>query len=345
VRERLSGFFGIAGEKDPRVEGRETDDMGKSASEKRLLGKVAVVTGAGQGIGRDEALLLAHEGAKVVVNDLGGDVFGTGANQSLAQKVVEEIRAAGGEAVANTDSVATMEGGRRIIQTALDAFGRLDILLNNAGILRPKLIYEMTEEDWDTVIAVHLKGHFTTTRHAAPIFKEQRSGVILNTASESGLGHYGMSNYSAAKEGIIGFTRTIARDLGQFNVRCNAIRPVAMTRTAVPEVLTMNRISEKELGIPCLGKRWLVQREGDYSPRQVAVCAVWLCTDAAANVNGRTFQVGGSEIGLYSDPEMIRSSYNPAGLELDLLDRMGPYLIGDLENLFSPRKEQETPMK
>ena len=186
---------------------------------KRFAGKVAVVTGAGRGIGRCEALLLAQQGAKVVVNDLGGAPTGEGADKSVAQMVADEIKAAGGEAVANTDSVTTMEGGKAIIDSAIKNFGRLDILINNAGNLRPKPIWEMTEQDWDLVINVHLKGTFTCTRHAAPIFREQRSGVIVNTASESGLGHYGMANYSAAKEGIVGFTRTVARDLGQFNVQ------------------------------------------------------------------------------------------------------------------------------
>jgi 3-oxoacyl-[acyl-carrier protein] reductase len=308
-------------------------------NDKRLIGKVAVVTGAGQGIGRAEALILAAEGAKVVVNDLGGGIRGDGADAGIAQKVVEKIRAAGGEAVANTDTVSTMEGGKRIIETALDAFGRLDILINNAGILRPKLIYEMTEEDWDLVIEVNLKGHFTTIRHAAPVFIKQNSGVIINTASESGLGHYGMSNYSASKEGVVGFTRTIARDLGQYHVRCNAIRPVALSRMSEPEVLKMNRISEKDLGIPGLGNRWLVTRKADYGPEQAAVCAVWLCTDAAAHVNGRTFQVGGGEFGLYSDPELIRSSFRPEGWDLDKLDQTGAgdYVAAGLQNLFLGR--------
>src|SRR5208282_1747194 len=168
------------------------------AGKQRLLGKVAIVTGAGRGIGRAEALLLAREGAKVVVNDTGGSAQGEGVDESVAAQVVKDIRAAGGEAVANHDSVALMEGGGRIVKTALDAFGRLDILINNAGNARPRVIYNLTEEDWDSVIAVHLKGHFTTIRYAAPIFREQRSGVIVNTGSESGLGHLGQSNYSAA---------------------------------------------------------------------------------------------------------------------------------------------------
>ena len=204
--------------------------MATHQEKQRLKGKVAIVTGAGRGIGRAEAMLLATEGAKVVVNDLGTDMLGKGADQSIAGQVAAEIRAAGGEAVANTDSVTTMEGGERIIKTAIDTFGKLDIVINNAGAVRPKIIFHMTEDDWDSMMSVHLKGHFTTIRFASPIFREQKSGVIVNTASESGLGHFGQASYSAAKEGIVGLTRTVARDLGRYGVRCNAIRPRAATR-------------------------------------------------------------------------------------------------------------------
>ncbi len=192
-----------------------------TGGKRRLEGRVAIVTGAGRGIGRAEALLLAMEGAKVVVNDLGGGTDGSGADTSVAGHVVNEIRANGGTAVANHDSVATMNGGANIVRTAIDSFGRLDILINNAGNVRPRIIYNMSEDDFDAVIAVHLKGCFTTTRHVSPIFREQKSGVIVNTSSESGLGHLGQSNYSAAKEGIVGFTRTIAQDLGRYGIRCN----------------------------------------------------------------------------------------------------------------------------
>ena len=222
--------------------------MAIASNKQRLAGKVAVVTGAGRGIGRAEAMLLAHEGAKVVVNDLGGGPIGGGADDRVAAQVVEEIAAAGGEAVANYDNVATMEGGARIIQTAIDSFGRLDLLINNAGIVRPRIIYNMSESDWDDVIAVHMKGTFSTTRAAAMIFREQKSGVIVNTASESGLGHLGQSSYSAAKEGIVGFTRTIARDLGRFNVRCNAIRPRAATRLFDEEALKAMERTRAMLG-------------------------------------------------------------------------------------------------
>ncbi|HLI79368.1 MAG TPA: SDR family NAD(P)-dependent oxidoreductase [Candidatus Binataceae bacterium] len=308
----------------------------EKSSNKRLAGKVAIVTGAGRGIGRAEAMLLAQQGAAVVVNDLGGGPTGGGADDRIASLVAAEMHAAGGNAVANFDNVATMEGGARIIQTAIDAFGHLDILINNAGIVRPRIIYNMSEDDWDDVIAVHLKGHFSTIRAAAMIFREQKSGVIVNTASESGLGHLGQSSYSAAKEGIVGLTRTIARDLGKFNVRCNAIRPRAATRLldeAAVRAMERTRAMLGDRGVPVPMPNPL-----DNKPEQVAALAVWLCTDAAANVNGRTFVVGGELVGLYPEPEPIRTMIHENGWDLDALDRTAPaQLIAGLRNEFIPR--------
>ncbi|MGO9056757.1 MAG: SDR family NAD(P)-dependent oxidoreductase [Candidatus Binataceae bacterium] len=302
-------------------------------STKRLAGKVAIVTGAGNGIGRAEALLLARQGAKVVVNDLGGDTKGEGQDIGIAQKVVQEIRDFGGEAVANGDSVASFQGAANIINTAIKTFGRLDILINNAGNSRSRVIYNLSEEDWDAVIAVHLKGCFNTVRHAAPIFREQRSGVIINTGSESGLGHFGQANYSAAKEGIIGFTRTIARDLGRFGIRCNAIRPRAMdTRLAGGE--GGGEEAGKKLA-QSFGKN-VIGNRGFTSPRrptaeEVAALVVWLCTDSMAGVNGRTFQIGGGEVGLWSEPELVRASFREEGWDIDSLDKpaLREYLLED----------------
>jgi 3-oxoacyl-[acyl-carrier protein] reductase len=302
-------------------------------STKRLAGKVAIVTGAGNGIGRAEALLLARQGAKVVVNDLGGDTKGDGQDLGIAQKVVQEIQAFGGEAVANGDSVASFQGGANIVNTAIKSFGRLDILVNNAGNSRARVIYNLTEEDWDAVIAVHLKGCFNTVRHAAPIFREQRSGVIINTGSESGLGHFGQANYSAAKEGIVGFTRTVARDLGRFGIRCNAIRPRAMdTRLAGGE--GGGEEAGKKLA-QSFGKN-VIGNRGFTSPRppraeEVAALVAWLCTDSMAGVNGKTFQIGGGEVGLWSEPELIRASFRQEGWDIDSLDQhaLRDYLLGE----------------
>src|SRR5215468_8181374 len=186
---------------------------------KRLAGKVAIVTGSGAGIGRAEAMLFAAQGAKVVVNDIAVK-DGT----PIAHLVVEQIRTAGGEAVANTDNVAEFQGAERLVKTALDAFGGVDILVNNAGITNFLPVHELTERDWDQMMAVHLKGSFGTIRYASPIMCKQRSGVIINTGSESGLGRVFGANYCAAKEGIVGLTRAVARELGRFNLPAKRFR-------------------------------------------------------------------------------------------------------------------------
>ncbi|HZQ36733.1 MAG TPA: SDR family NAD(P)-dependent oxidoreductase [Dehalococcoidia bacterium] len=306
----------------------------------RLAGKVAIVTGGGRGIGRGEALLLAQEGAAVVVNDLGGAPDGSGASSSPADEMVEEIRKAGGKAVANYDSVATMEGGERIVKTALDSFGRLDILVNNAGILRDRMVFNMSEEEWDLVIAVHLKGHFSTIKPAGVIFRQQRSGRIVNTGSSSGLGNMGQANYAAAKEGIVGLTRTVARDLGRYGVTCNAIRPGAATRlTLSPEMEEAARraaaagIRRGGGGMPAM------------PPEAVAPLVVYLCTDAAQNVNGRDFAVMGRQIGLYTIPSVEKAIFAPGEIwTLDELDEIFPRTIGaGLRNEFGPREPAATP--
>jgi 3-oxoacyl-[acyl-carrier protein] reductase len=280
----------------------------------RLKGKVAIVTGAGRGIGRAEALLLASEGASVVVNDLGGSTAGEGASQSPADEVVAEIKDKGGKAAANYDNVASMTGGENMVKTALDTFGRLDILVNNAGILRDRMIFNMAEEEWDAVISVHLKGHFTTTRAASIVFRQQRSGRIINTSSESGLGNMGQANYSAAKEGIVGLTRTVARDLGRYGVTCNAIRPRAASRMTMSEEMRIaaekSRATGVSAGVPDAGGlNWLAQM----LPEHVAPMVVYLATDEASYINGRNFLVGGPMISLFSEPEPMRTMYNPNG--------------------------------
>lgn len=194
-------------------------------------GKVAIVTGGGGGLGREHALEFARRGARVVVNDLGGAVDGTGGSVSAAQAVVEEIEALGGEAVANGDSVATLAGGEAIVQSAIDAFGQIDIVVNNAGILRDKSFHNMTDEQITSVIDVHLKGALYVTLPAWKLFREQNSGVVINTSSNSGLlGNFGQANYGAAKMGLVGFTRVLAAEGAKRGIRANAIAPVALTR-------------------------------------------------------------------------------------------------------------------
>ena len=202
-----------------------------------LDGRVAIITGAGRGIGREHALLFAAEGAKVVVNDLGGNLDGSSSEGTPAEQVVAEIKAMGGEAVANHDDITDWEGGQRLINTAIETFGDLHVLVNNAGILRDRVLVNLSEEDWDSVIKVHLKGHFVPTRHAATYWREQAKqgkqvkACIIKTSSTSGLiGNVGQSNYGAAKSGIASFTVIIAEELGRYGVRANAIAPAARTR-------------------------------------------------------------------------------------------------------------------
>jgi NAD(P)-dependent dehydrogenase (short-subunit alcohol dehydrogenase family) len=265
---------------------------------------VAIVTGAGRGIGRADALLLAQEGASVVVNDAGVNPDGTGHQDGPAEQVVKEIEAAGGRAVANFDSVMDFGAGGRLVEQAMDVFGRLDILVNNAGILRDRMVFNMSEQEWDDVIGVHLKGTFNTTRAASGVFRQQRSGRIVNTSSEAGtsFGVAGQSNYAAAKEGIVGFTRAMARDLGRYGVTCNAVRPRASTR------LTVNPMME-EARRRRAATQGVTDEEDESAgsistmdPAAIASLVVYLCTDDARNVNGRDFFVAGNHIGLYSLP-------------------------------------------
>lgn len=302
----------------------------------RLEGKVAIVTGAGRGIGRAEALLLSQEGVAVVVNDLGGSPDGSGKAASPADDVVAEIRAAGGRAVANYDSVASLAGGESIVNTALDCFGQLDILINNAGILRDRMIYNMSEEEWDSVIAVHLKGHFALSRAASVVFRERRWGRIVNTSSGAGLGNMGQSNYSAAKEGIVGLTRTLALDLGRYGVTVNAIRPLAGTRLTLTDELRAAAEKKAKQGQTRLTEAVRIFEAS--KPEHIAPLVVWLCTDAAAHVNGRTFAVEGPKVGLYSEPELIRQLYSPSGFwTLDELVGAMPGIAGDLVNPSPPQ--------
>jgi NAD(P)-dependent dehydrogenase (short-subunit alcohol dehydrogenase family) len=301
----------------------------------RLKGRVAIVTGAGRGIGRGEALALASEGAKVVVNDLGGGPDGTGASKSPVEEVVAEIKKLGGEAVANFDSVATAEGGENIVKTAIDAFGRLDILVNNAGILRDKMVFNMTEEDWDLVMKVHLYGHFFTTKNACVLFRQQRSGRIINTSSTAGLGEtVGQVNYGAAKEGIVGFTRQVARDMGRYGVTCNAIRPGGATRMTLSDDL--KEAWEKA------GRLDDIKRVEQMRPEDVGPLAVWLASDDAANVNGRTFHVHTGKIGLYSEPMEEKALVKVGGWTIDELFNFMPVtLVAGLVNPSPPQPAKQ----
>ena len=278
-----------------------------------LKGKVAVVTGAARGVGREIALLMARHGASVVVNDYGGSEVGTGADRQPADEVVDEIRREGGKAAANYESVASMAGGQAIVKTAVDTFGRVDIVVNNAGILRDRMIFNMTEEEWDAVINTHLKGTFAVTRAAAPLMREQKSGRVINMTSTSGLiGNVGQANYAAAKLGIFGLTKATALDMARYNVTANCISPFAWTRmigTIPTETDAQKARVEK------------VKRMG---PEHIAPVAVFLASDAAKEITGQVFGVRGKEIMLFGHERPIMRVHNSEGWTPESFAEMFP---------------------
>lgn len=272
------------------------------AGQKMVQDKVVVVTGAGGGIGRDMALALAAEGARVVVNDIGTSTTGEGTDAGPAQRVVDEIRAAGGQAAASTDSVSEAASAGRIVQCALDHFGRIDGVVNNAGILRDRFFHKMSVDEWDAVIRVHLYGSFYMSRAAATHFKEQESGAFLHMTSTSGLvGNFGQANYSAAKLGLVALSKSIALDMQKFNVRSNCISPFAWSRmigsipTDTPE------------------QQARVEKLRQMTPGKIAPLAVYLLSDAAAEVNAQVFAVRNNEIFVMSQPRPLRSVHRSEG--------------------------------
>jgi NAD(P)-dependent dehydrogenase (short-subunit alcohol dehydrogenase family) len=308
----------------------------------KLDGRNAVVTGAGRGIGRAVAVLLAQEGANVVVNDPGGNVDGTGHDNGPADQVVAEITKAGGTAVSNYDSVATADGGETMVRQCVDAFGRIDFLINVAGILRDRMIFNMSEEEWDAVYSVHLKGHFNTIKPASVLMRQQRYGRIVNFSSISGLrGISGQSNYGAAKAGIAGLTRVVARDLGRYAVTCNAIAPGAQTRM-IAQIPQASRQIRAKAGIqePARPPEPVVPM----TPEHVAPMTAWLCTDDAWNVNGKIFHVAGGNVSLAHEEHHIQSIEKDGKWELKELAALVPnQLMAGIPNPAPPPPDLDIP--
>ena len=310
-----------------------------------LDGKVAVVTGSGRGIGRGIAMLYAAEGANVVVNDPGVAVDGSGHDEGPAAQVANEIKGAGGEASANFDSVAELAGGENMIKQAVDTYGRIDIVVNTAGILRDRMVFNMTHEEWDAVIAVHLKGHYNTIKPASVLMRQQRYGRIINFSSVSGLvGNTGQVNYGAAKAGIGGLTRGIARDLGRYGITVNSISPGASTRmtATVPDAA---RDLRAQAGVSGGGPAPVQESAfARRDPEDVAPMAAYLASDDAWNINGQIFYVNGGRVGLTNHPVPQTGVFKP-GLwtmaELD--DAVHNVMLKDKINPGPPREDVEVP--
>jgi NAD(P)-dependent dehydrogenase (short-subunit alcohol dehydrogenase family) len=267
-----------------------------------LEGKVVAVTGAGRGIGRAIALQCADQGAAVVVNDYGGSATGDGADEGPAHDVVREIEAAGGRAVANAANIADPQSAESIVADAVSTFGRLDAVVNNAGILRDTIFHKMSVSDWKSVIDVHLNGYFYVSHAAAQQFRSQGSGAFVHFTSTSGLiGNFGQANYSAAKMGVVGLSNSIALDMQRFGVRSNCIAPFAWTR--MTESIPATTPAEIER----------VERFKTMTPEKNAPLAVFLCADAAADVNGQIFVTRKNEIFLFNRPMPIRSAHRAEG--------------------------------
>src|SRR4051812_35338232 len=288
-----------------------------------LQGKVCIVTGSGGGLGRDFALACAAAGADVVVNDVGGSLAGDGLDATRAAAVVEEIVSTGRRAVASVDSVASWEGAQRIIATALDHFGRIDLVINNAGILRDRIFHKMDPKDWDAVVDVHLNGSFYVSRATAPHFTDQGSGSFVHITSTSGLiGNFGQANYSAAKLGIVALSKSIALDMERFGVRSNCIAPFAWSRmtSSIPAETPEQKARIAKLQV--------------MGPEKNAPLAVYLASDAAAHVTGQIFAARHNEIFIFNHPRPVRSAHRAEGWTPEAIAEHGmPALAGNLAPL------------
>jgi NAD(P)-dependent dehydrogenase (short-subunit alcohol dehydrogenase family) len=288
-----------------------------------LEGKVAIVTGGAGGIGAAVSKAMAEAGAKVVVNDVGAELDGAGGSSGPADKVVEEIRSQGGAAVANYDTVSSFKGGERIVQSAVDNFGSLDIVVTVQGILRDRMVFNMTEEEWDDVVNVHLKGTFNVVKHACILMRQKRSGRIITFSSGATLqGSSGQVNYGAAKGGVAGLTKVVAQDMGKYGVTANVICPNADTRMTMTEAVKKARDIRKAQGLPEL------DMEGSLDPSYIPPFLVYLASDKASNVNGQIFLVQGEKISLFSQPTIEYAISKPGRWTVEELFQVIPETLG-----------------
>ena len=319
----------------------------------RLEGRVAIVTGAGRGIGTEVAKWLAADGASVVVNDLGGAVDGTGTSDAPAEQVASEIRDAGGKAVSNFDSVSEYETAGKIVQSAIDNFGRLDIVCHVAGILRDRMVFNMSEEEWDGVLQVHLYGAFNMTRQAVPHMMKQKYGRIVLFSSGSGLGSTGQSNYSAAKEGMVGMARSLARELAPFGITINAVYPGGSTRmtATVPDRARQVKSQERQqAAATAAGTAGTMQAQGApiegpeeaRDPANNAPKVVYLCSEAGGDITGQVIGTSGWVMSLYSPRQVIKSIHKNGRWTLDELDKVMPISVSaGLVNPVPPQAPRE----
>ena len=298
-----------------------------------LNGKVGVVTGAGRGIGREICLSFAQEGAKVVVNDLGGDRDGSGEGK-IADEVVKEIQDLGGEAVANYDSVGTVEGGENLFKTAIDAFGEMDFLVNNAGILRDRTLYNMEESDWDAIMEVHLKGHYNCTRPFVRYIRDENrlNCRILNMSSVSGLyGNFGQTNYGAAKAGIAGFSRSLALEVAKYKCTVNTISPGAATRLTIDLIEAAGREYD--------------ENDWTQGPEQIATVVTWLCSEEANDITSQIIHSQGGILGIMQQPAVIKSFTSDNLWTIDQLNQLMPELIEAKKHHDAEVEEKGKPSK
>ncbi|MFA5055837.1 MAG: SDR family NAD(P)-dependent oxidoreductase [Dehalococcoidia bacterium] len=288
-----------------------------------LKGRNAIVTGAAGGLGKEVCLALAREGANILCNDIGADRSGAGAEKTTVDKIVDEVKALGVKAVANYDSVTDFDAAEKMVKACVSEFGRLDILVNCHGNLRDRMIFNMTKEEWDNVINVHLNGCFNTCRHACVVMREQKYGRIINVTSDAWRGTLGHVNYGAAKGGIVSLTRAIAREMGKSNVTANCFAPIAATRMTLNDDVKKRTLKAVELG-------QTTKEEADYllnmpGPEHVPPIIVYLATDKAWDINGQVFHAEGGRVGIYSEPIEVKAIYK------DIKD--GPLTTDELINM------------